>query len=75
MNCQNYRGISLLNTSYKVLSNVLLIRMKPYAKEIIGDYQARFTQGKLTVDQIHTIKQIMEKSHEYDQDSIKISSL
>ncbi|KAL4082808.1 hypothetical protein QTP88_029464 [Uroleucon formosanum] len=48
-----------LNTSYKILSNVLLNKVKPYAKD---------TKGKLIVDQIHTIKQIMEKSHEFDQD-------
>jgi hypothetical protein len=42
--CQDYRGISLLNTSYKVLSNVILNRIKPYVNEIIGDYQAGFTQ-------------------------------
>jgi sorting nexin-29 len=87
MYCQNYRGISLLNTSYKVLSNMLLNKVKPYAKEIIGDYQARSTQSKSTVEQLHIIK-MMEKSHEFDEyiyllfadfkqayDSIKRSSL
>jgi len=68
MDCQNYRGISLFNLSYKVLSNVLLNKVKPYAKEIIGDYRAGFTHSKSTVDQIHTIKQIMEKSHKFNQD-------
>ena len=36
MNCNNYRGISLLSTSYKILSNIILSRMTPYANEIIG---------------------------------------
>jgi hypothetical protein len=31
----NYRGISLLSTSYKILSNILA-RLTPYADEIIG---------------------------------------
>lgn len=61
MCCTNYRGISLLNTSYKVLSNALLNKLKPYIKEIIGDYQAGFMAGKLTLDQIHVVKQIIEK--------------
>jgi hypothetical protein len=29
--CSNYRGISLLSTSYKMLSNILLSRLIPYA--------------------------------------------
>jgi len=30
--CNNYRGISLLPTTYKMLSNILLSRLIPYAK-------------------------------------------
>ena len=36
--CNNYRGISLLPTTYKILSNVLLSRLIPYAEEIIEDH-------------------------------------
>jgi hypothetical protein len=34
--CSNYRGISLLSTTYKILSNILSSRLTPYAEEIIG---------------------------------------
>ena len=40
--CNNYRGISLLSTMYKVLSNILLSRLIPYAEEVIGDHQCGF---------------------------------
>jgi hypothetical protein len=40
--CSNYRGISLVSTSYKILSNTLLARLTPYADEIIGDHQCGF---------------------------------
>jgi len=33
--CNNYRGISLLPTMYKVLSNILLSRLIPYVEEVI----------------------------------------
>jgi hypothetical protein len=40
--CNNYRGISLLSTSYKILSNILLSRLIPYIDEIIEDHQCGF---------------------------------
>ncbi len=40
--CSNYRGRSLLSTTYKILSNILLSRITPYAEEIIGDHQCGF---------------------------------
>jgi hypothetical protein len=40
----NYRGISLLPSTYeyKILSNILLTRLNPYAEEIIGDHHCGF---------------------------------
>jgi len=40
--CSIYRGISLLPTTYKILSNILLSRLTPYAEEITGDHQCGF---------------------------------
>jgi hypothetical protein len=37
--CSKYRGVSLLSTTYIILSNILQSRLNPYAKEIIGDHQ------------------------------------
>jgi hypothetical protein len=37
-----YRGISILPTTYKSLSNVLLSSLTPYAEENIGDHQCGF---------------------------------
>jgi len=68
MDCRNYRGISLLCTVYKVLSNILLNRLIPYTKDIVGEYQAGFMKGKSTLDQIHIVEQLMEKNYEFHQD-------
>jgi hypothetical protein len=64
--CSNYRGISLLSTSYKILSNILLARLTPYADEIIEDHQCGFRCKRSTIDQIFYIGQILEKKWEYN---------
>jgi hypothetical protein len=48
--CDNYRGLSLLSTSYKILSNILLSRLSPYIDEIVGDHQCGFRHNRSTVD-------------------------
>ena len=63
--CNNYRGISLLPTAYKMFSNILLSRLIPYAKEIIGDHQCGFRRNRSTIDHIFCICQILEKKWEY----------
>jgi len=42
MDCSNYKGISLFSATYKILSNILLSRLTPYAEEIIRDRQCGF---------------------------------
>jgi hypothetical protein len=51
-NCSNYRGISLLSTSFKILANILLSVLSPYVEEIIGDYHCGFRHNKSTTAQI-----------------------
>jgi sorting nexin-29 len=46
IDCSNYQGISLLSTSYKMLSNILFSRQIPYADEITRDHQLRFQLSK-----------------------------
>jgi hypothetical protein len=62
----NYQGISLLSTSYKILSNILLARLTPYADEITGNHQCEFWHNRSTNDQIFYIRQILEKKWEYN---------
>jgi hypothetical protein len=64
--CNNYLGISLLSTSYKILSNILLCRLTPYVDKIIGDHHCGFRRNQSTTDQIFRIHQILEKKWEYN---------
>ena len=57
--CNNYRGISLLPTTYKVLSKILLSRLTPYIEEVIGDHQCGFRRNRSTTDHIVCIRQIL----------------
>ena len=55
-------------TTYKILSNILLSRLIPYAKEIIGDHQCGFRRNRSTIDHISCIRQIIEKNWEYNEE-------
>jgi hypothetical protein len=50
--CNNYRGISLLSTASKILSNIILARLTPYVSEVIGDHQCGFRRNRSTTDPI-----------------------
>jgi hypothetical protein len=65
--CNNYRGISLLPTMYKILSNILLSRLIPYGEEILGDYQCGFRRNMSTADPVFCIRLILEKKWEHNE--------
>jgi hypothetical protein len=61
--CSNYRGISLLSTSYKILSSILLSKLSPYIDGIIGGNKRVFWRNRVTAGQISWIYQIREKKN------------
>jgi hypothetical protein len=65
--CDNYRGISLLSTSYNILWNILLSRLSTYVDEIIGDHQCGFRRNRSTSIQTFCLRQILEKKWEYNE--------
>ncbi|CAH2084447.1 unnamed protein product [Euphydryas editha] len=64
--CSNYRGISLLSVAYKVFSGVVYRRLRSYAEEILGEYQCGIRPNRSTIDQIHLMRQTMEKAYEFN---------
>jgi len=50
-----------VSSMYKILSNILLSGLTPYAEEIIGDHQCGFWCNRSTIDHIFCIRQILEK--------------
>jgi hypothetical protein len=65
--CNNYRGISLLPTTYRILSSILLSRLIPCAEEIMRDHQCGFRRSRSTTDHIFCIRQIIEKNLEHNE--------
>jgi hypothetical protein len=64
LRCENYRGVTLLNTVYKIFSKILSERLRPKIEAILRWYQTRFWEGKSKTDQIHTLQQILERMKE-----------
>jgi hypothetical protein len=65
--CENYRGIALGNVAYKIWSNMILGKIKPYIEKIMGDRQNGFRDGRSVIDNIFALKIINEKIWEYNQ--------
>jgi hypothetical protein len=63
---KNYRPISLLPIMYKVFSHILLRRMLPTLDFHQPREQAGFRAGFSTIDHLHVINQLQEKSNEYN---------
>jgi len=67
LECANYRGITLLNTAYKILSQILFRRLSPLTRGFVGQYQAGFMGARATTDQIFALRQILQKCREYNR--------
>jgi len=64
--CSIYRGILVLSTVYKILSNIILLsRLSPYEEELLGIISLDFERNRSTTDHIFYIRQILEKKWDY----------
>ena len=64
--CSNYRGITLLSTPGKVLSRILLERIKEAVDPKLRDQQAGFRRNNSCSDQIASLRIIVELSLEWN---------
>jgi hypothetical protein len=65
LECSNYRGIALLNSTYKIFSSILNERLKIVTEKIIVEYQCGFRRSKSTIDQIFILRQMTKKHKEH----------
>ena len=64
IDCNNYRGISLLSIVGKVYARVVLNRLQVLAERVYPEAQCGFRAGRSTVDMIFSVRQLQEKCRE-----------
>lgn len=66
---QNYRGITLLNTAYKIYATLLTEKLLSEVedKNIVPDNQAGFRKGRSTVDNIYILNYAVQKEISKEQ--------
>lgn len=64
---KNYRPISLLSHVYKLFSRVITNRLERRFDDFQPPEQAGFRKGFSTMDHIHTLRQIIQKTEEYNR--------
>ena len=65
--CKNYRGITLLSILGKVFNIIVLNRMKTSVDDVLRENQAGFRKGRSCNDMIFALKQVIEKSLEFQK--------
>ncbi|XP_063542662.1 uncharacterized protein LOC134751210, partial [Cydia strobilella] len=63
---KNYRPISLLSHVYKLFSRVITNRLARRFDDFQPPEQAGFRKGYSTVDHIHALRQVIQKTEEYN---------
>jgi sorting nexin-29 len=64
--CSNYRGISLLNSGYKIYAKIITQRFKTISEAILLEEQNGFRRGRSRIDNVFTVKQTIEKRREFN---------
>ncbi|KAK2378521.1 hypothetical protein QL285_066416 [Trifolium repens] len=62
-NFREFRPISLCNTVYKLITKVLVNRLRPMLDSIIGPFQSSFLPGRGTCDNAIVLQEIIHSMH------------
>ena len=62
--CDNWRGISLLDVTGKILANIIHSRLQNVVKEVLSDSQCGFQAGRGCAVRNFCARQLVEKTKE-----------
>ena len=65
--CDNWRGISLLDVVGKVVARIIQGRLQVLAEEVLPESQCGFRSGRGCMDMVFTVRQLVEKSWEHKE--------
>ena len=65
--CSNYRTISLISHTSKIVLRIILNRLTPQAEDILADEQAGFRKDRSTTEQILNCRILMEKHMDHQR--------
>ena len=65
--CPNYRTIALISHAIEVMIEILHARLQQYVNHELPDVQAGFGKGRGTRDQIASIRWIIKKAREFQE--------
>ena len=66
MLCSNYRPITLLNVVYKIFTILIQNKLSKIVEDKLEDCQMGFRANQSTIDNLFTVRQIIEKCHEFN---------
>ena len=66
---KNYRGITLLESAYKIVANIIHARLLPIQESLSIEPQCGFRPGRGCMDAIFTMKSAVRKRREHGQES------
>jgi len=63
---KNYRGISILNTCYKIYSKILNTKLQNYSEVLMTETQNGFRNGRSCTDPTFCLKLLIGKRREFN---------
>ena len=67
MNCNNWRGVTLLSLPSKILFRVVVNRLSAAVDEVLRKEQAGYRQGRGYTEHIFTLRNIIEECTDWQR--------